>query len=190
MAVVLAAAAVPSAGAAEEGRAYEQVSPPDKAGSAVRTRGTIWSAPSGDAVAYGIPGALPGSSSATLANSYGARRSSTGWSVEHLDAPIYTPSNQVFFPILAVSEDLNRVVQFSGRALAPGAIEGGGNLYLQDRRTGARTLIAASTDIQFQNEVTAPAARRRIAITPDLSHFVFSTTVPLTPDAVAGQVNA
>lgn len=169
-------------------RAYELVSPADKAGNAVDTASTVQTSPDGNAVAFSIPGAVPGAPTSVLSGYYMARRGAD-WSTASLDLPqgnALTPA--MVGPTLFVSPDLSRSFQYSQRALAPGAIEGGGNLYSRDNLSGALKLVAAVPGKQF-DQLAVFAHGPGAAASDDFSRAVFTSEAALTPDAVAGVSN-
>ncbi|MDO8209888.1 hypothetical protein [Conexibacter sp. CPCC 206217] len=175
---------------AAEGRAYEMVSPPDKSGNTIDPRLTIQSTEGGDAVAYSASGAFAGAATSINGGYYIARRSDQGWSVDPIDAPQGNRDVQIATPSLFLSDDLSWTVQFSTRALLPGAVEGGGNLYRRDNLTGARQLIASAGDKTLASELVPVSTRRLLGATGDLSHFAFMTTQQLHPDATPVTLNA
>jgi hypothetical protein len=182
----------PGQGNEQGERAYEQVSPVDKAGNAVDRRLTVQSAPDGSSVAYGSSGAFGGAATSILSGYYLSTRSSAaGWAVHPLDPPTINPYNVLAGPTLYVSGDNRRSVSISRRALIPGAVEGGSNLYLQDLDTGVRTLIATYPSDLLVRELTVAAAYNGSPpdASDDLSVYAFSSRTPLTPDAPTGVKN-
>jgi hypothetical protein len=176
-----------------ECRAYELVSPPEKGGQAVdRRRSTVQSSPSGDAVAFGAAGAFQGSETSLFRVYYLANRSAAGWTTEAIDPPQSVPDSRPANSTVFFSEDLTKAIQFSRRALLPGAIENGGNLYLRNNLTGERTLIAAAPGLAgrlFGEELVPSGEHSNPAGSQDLSHFSFRTPVALSPEVVPGTNN-
>lgn len=178
---------VAPAAVAADGRAYEQVSPPDKGGLATDPRVTVESSADGDAVAYSIPGAVADADVSLLGAYYLARRQASSWVSQAIDPPQDNARTQLARPSLFLSTDLLATVQFSGRAVAPGAFDGGGNLYRRDNVTGDRTFIGGSPVGLAMAQDLVPATQRALTgATSSLSHFVFSTREKLTPDAAPG----
>ncbi|HVY97001.1 MAG TPA: hypothetical protein VHA54_08590 [Solirubrobacterales bacterium] len=172
-------------------RAYELASPAEEAGSVVETLATVQSDASGDKLAFSSPGAL---TEAPTMSAYGAyylaSRAAGGWSTSPLDLPQLTATKQTGTPTYFLSSDFAKAVQFSPYAFAPGAVEGGGNIYLTDFRTGTHSLIAATDDFRLASELAGyERGARRFAATADLSHFVFVTSAQLLPQAAASQLN-
>ncbi len=134
----------PASIALPECRAYELVSPVDKANGDVMPLKNIsgWSlklaqvAPDGNSLAYSAFRAFPGSTTAPYTSEYIARRGPTGWTSEALAPPedslgpfnVFANTNNNF---KAFTPDLCSVwfVRGAPPALAPGAVPGFGNLY-------------------------------------------------------------
>jgi DNA-binding beta-propeller fold protein YncE len=176
-------------GSGTNGRAFEQVSPVEKNGFAVS--GEVWvtrASPDGDAVSYVSNGAFADAQTSLLGGRYLSRRTASGWSTQSVDAPQINdnPDGATGFQDVsrAQSEDLSKTFQLSGRALTPGALESGENLYLRDNDTGARSLL-------FARELQ-PGGRRLfnelafMGATPDLTHVVLATGIRLLPEAIGG----
>jgi hypothetical protein len=178
----------PSAGL-PECRAYEQVSPVAKGGGGVDQAASVASSPSGEAVTFISSSAFASAQANVKANTYLANRNASGWGVLGIDAPQLNPHGFIVLPTLASSPDLTKSLQASKLALAPGAIEGGSNLYLRDNRTGVRTLIAAVPGNAFFEAMTTGAAMPFVGASDDWSHLVFQSPVALTSDAVEGLSN-
>jgi hypothetical protein len=185
--LLMAGGASPALGA--DGRAYELVSPADKNGNAVDVRSGVQSSPGGDAVAFSLPGAV-GDAPTSVSGGYYVSRRAGDWSAASIDAPQSNGDAQITNPSLYLSRDLGKTVQFSRDALAPGAIAGGSNLFQRDNATGARALVAASPGKRLADElVLFGGPLRTLGGSDDLSHFVFSSGVALTPDAAPFTTN-
>jgi hypothetical protein len=176
----------PGGSESTNGRAFEQVSPVEKNGFGVAA--DFWvtrASPDGDAVSYVSNGTFADAQSSLLGGRYLSRRTASGWSTQGVDAPQLNDNpdgSQGYRDVSrAQSEDLSKTFQLSGRALTPGALEPGENLYLRDNLTGARSLLFGrgqqpGTWRMFNN-------LNAVATTPDLSHVVIATPVKLLPDA-------
>jgi hypothetical protein len=169
-------------------RAYEMVSPPDKNGGDVDTFVPLRSAPSGDAVLYASLTAFPGAPSSPLYDFYVSRRDSGGWSTESIEAPQVHERRNMFM-VSAASPDLGQTLQVSRVALAPGAIEMGSNLYLRDNLSGDRTLIVAQADGELYEALSQIGGAPYLGGASDWSNLLFSSFVPLLPDAPDGVRN-
>jgi sugar lactone lactonase YvrE len=170
-------------------RAFEQVSPPDKGGQPV-VLPVIFSTQArsdGDAVAYPSNGGFPGAE-ATVTPGYNiGRRTETGWTTDPVEAPQFNPQGLDLLPTQWFSDDFASTVQFSARALAPGAYEHGGNLYLRDNLTGTRSLMVGTADADgrfagdFEGSPGGLGHNIGLGATPSLSHFAFTTKAALLP---------
>ena len=167
-------------------RGYELVSPREKAGTLLMTYKTVQSAADGNAVAFAATGPLVDAQAGVWGGYYVSRRTGDGWSTHGVEAPQSSNDGQVASPTWFFDDDLLKAFQFSGRELAPGGIEGGGNLYLRDNLTGARTLVASTTNRSLKNFYATLTGTRttRVAATQDLSHVVFQSDAQLLPGAV------
>jgi hypothetical protein len=160
-------------------RAYELVTPPDKGSidiSSVFNDG----ATNGDHFAFSGATALGGAQSspaAPLNPFYSASRTPTGWTSRALDAP-QTPLGfqQRVFGTLGVSSDGTKAVVSSLTAMAPGAVEGNSNLYLEDTATGALTTIGTTPGTGFYVRAGYPPSQANVYVggTPDFSHVLFN----------------
>lgn len=168
-------------------RGYEMVSAPEKNGNDVgygfgRTR----ISPDGSRILYSSAGAFSGAAGTGLSVDYLADRSGNGWSTESITPPQEPHQSvflgQAFFP--AFSKDLSRAISESGDpVLAPGAIEGGTNLYLRDNNaTSDRYQVIAP------GQTTYPYPFWRDA-NDDLTAILFESSEQLLPEAPAGVSN-
>jgi hypothetical protein len=171
-----------------ECRAYEMVSPPDKGGADVNAASTVQTPESGDGALFSSPNGLPGTSISTLQNYFRVGRTATSWDTESIEPPFHNTAGLQFLSSPATSADLTATLQVSRVALAPGAVEGAGNIYLRDNRTGQRKLIASGPPSLIPGIVGAGAFRFGDG-TPSFDHVVFDTPAKLTDDAIAGANN-
>lgn len=166
-----------------ECRAYEMVSPPDKNGGSVYSSINLATTPAGDAVTLYSSTPFAGAPAAPLVGPYIARRGAGSWTTQSVEAP--QQSNSAIFELGAPanSPDLTKTLQISLRALAPGAIEGGSNLYLQNDLTGERRLIVALESPEFFEIVRAQRNNFYLGGSTDWSTFAFLSSFKLTPEA-------
>lgn len=165
-------------------RAYEMVSPVDKNGGNIGRVLQAKIAPSGDAATYYSAAAFAGSASNALSTGYVSRRSATAWGTEALDPPERNTGNSLLMSTVASTEDLSLSLSASTRAIpgVPGAIEGGSNLYIRNNLTGQTTLAFAIAGERMASEATGLNGGLFLGATPDWSHILIRTTVPLTAD--------
>ncbi len=131
------AAGAPEPGERDSGRAYEQVSPPDKNGTDPYPKFTVGVSDSGDRVLFTSSGSFAGGAASLLLSYYGSDRTAGNWTTTNLDPPVTNDRFQYAASTRAASSDLRFVIQGSNHALAPGAVDGAGNVYLLDRQTGS-----------------------------------------------------
>lgn len=166
-------------------RAYEMVSPVDKGGTNVNVQATVQVDPAGNNALFSAPVGFPGAPTSTSNNYYRASRADDRWGIDPIEPAQHNPANYLVYTSLATSADLTATLQVSRVAAAPGAVEGGGNIYLRDNRTGQRKLIAVEPESYLYWDFVSPGADPFDAGTPDFSHVVFEATAKLTDDAIA-----
>lgn len=174
-----------------ECRAYEMVSPVDKNGGGVFPINNTQAVASGDAIEYLSTNSFAGAP-ANVLNAYIARRGEGGWDTTGIDARQFNPDSFIEISSFATSEDLSKSLQFSFVALAPGAIEGGMNLYERDNVTGERTLVAAEPRNfrgQKLEELISRSSTHYGGGTSNWSRVYFNVRAALTPGAEAGVQN-
>jgi hypothetical protein len=191
-ALLLAAAAAVGAlapasaqAATADGREYELVSPPDKRGGSIAFQATTQAAPSGDRVAFMSTNAFAGALGSAFLNTYVAERSPNGWATTAVDPPALVSSNLYTQGTVAFSADLSKALQASRVALAPGAVQGDGNVYLRDHAGGGRELVATGPG-GLWGSFTGFGQTPFGGATSDFSHVVFETNESLDPDAADG----
>jgi hypothetical protein len=155
-------------------RAYEMVSPAEKNGGDV-AEGPGHTAASGDAVAYAseIPFAEP--QAGALQNTYIAQRGADGWRTRSISPP-QAPAYDVFIAsseFRIFSPDLSEGIVGNVDLNEPNELY---DLSLQNTVSGSSRLLASIRDA---NGYVAGAST-------DLSHMVFETSDPLTPDSPTG----
>lgn len=192
----VAASSAASATAAD-GWGFEQVTPVSKGSGAVSSDDTFRASEDGNSFLYTSVGSLDGapSESVPMYTRYAAHRGDDGWVNRALDPLATFPAPwQYIMGVVGSSANLQYTAVTSTRALTPGAIEGGGNLYLRNTRTGAFTLVAASAVTDPDLNLTAQLTRNSGAlairhVANDGRSMVFRLSdqatlpEPLTPDA-------
>jgi hypothetical protein len=160
-------------------RAYELVSPADKGG--VDAFNVYYQASSdGNGFAFTGMSAFGGSQTATGASKYpfyGALRTASGWTSRALDLPQRMVNfQQRIIGTLAVSSDGTKAVVISLSALAPGAVQGDSNIYLEDVATGALTTMGTTPGTEFYARAGYPPslAASYVGGTSDFSHVLFT----------------
>jgi len=173
---------------------YELVSPAEKGSGeiqgAVGGSGTVQSTPDGSAAAFPSLEALGGTEAAPLRSFYRSSRTDHGWLTTGFQPPQQPYGEGILQKTtMAVSRDLSRALVVSEDALAPGAVQGQGNLYLRD--AAGYEFIATSSNPRFFAE--AVKANGSIPLftggTPDLSTLLFQSRTALTPEATEGVVS-
>jgi DNA-binding beta-propeller fold protein YncE len=160
-------------------RAYELVSPADKGGINVST---TYSQASSDGNGFAFIGAsaFAGSENPTTAPLYpfyGALRTGTGWTSRALDPPQRQVGlRQRILGTLAVSSDGTKAVVISLSKLAPGAVQGDSNIYLEDTATGAYTTMGTTPGTEFYHQAGGPQGLLNVYAggTSDFSHVLFN----------------
>jgi sugar lactone lactonase YvrE len=181
----------PSGEDSTTGRAYELVSPADKAGGAVDAAGkTVQIAPNGDAIAFSASSAFPGAQASNLLGYYVSRRSSAGWATDGIDPPQLFNGDTAFqaLPTKFLTRDLTQAVQFSNRGLASGAVDGAANFYRHDLVSDSLTAILSGGPT-LTSDFGSSASAVAIA-SGDGSHVILNTHEQLLPDAYSQAANA
>src|ERR1044071_2846562 len=161
-AVTGSAAIASTASAAEKPGGFEMGTPPEKGGGAGKSGDTLPVGPDGDSLLYSTTApfeAAPAAGSPMYVRYFGTR-GPDGWSSRPADLP--DRPNDVFnrgfwiYSVLGTSANLEYALVTSSVALAPGATEGGSNLYMQRLRTGSLQLVATSDDIWMTKMMSGP----------------------------------
>jgi hypothetical protein len=168
-------------------RRYEQVTPVDKRGASVMPNVSPHAAADGSGLEYVASAAPSDANSASQVARLMSRRGASGWSDWNpLDPSLAIGRAVVSSPTLAVSGDFNHTMVVSNRALTPGAVEQGGNIYVVDLRTGAYRLVGTSSAPSAFAEMAALGkADMFFSGAPDFSWIVFRSRVPLLPGVTA-----
>lgn len=163
-------------------RAWEKVSPHDKNDFDI-FGGVVKSAIDGGGVAYRSEGAFADSQSSPAFNQYVSFRQSDGWSVKAI-LPRGGPTPLIFTrTAVSLRPDLTAAVisAITPPALAPGAFPSGANWYLSDFSTGE--LQTLNDRRQAPEPVPDSTTVRFGGASAGLDHIVFTSTVPLLPEA-------
>jgi WD40 repeat protein len=172
-------------------RAYEQVTPVNKGGALLNTFASFYARADGEALIYQTKNAmdLPGVESAPVESRYASRRTDAGWDLRPLDVPqnVVPPAQLLGVSTSAVSSDLSHALVNSNRKLAPGGVEGSGNLYRRDIETGALEFVATGFPYSL---ISGPSgADIYYGGSPDFSRIALRSSTKLTPDATEGVEN-
>ncbi len=166
-----------------ERRAYEQVTPVEKAGAVIDARIGFHAKADGSAMSYvtrppgeGVGGAPWFARSMTV-------RGADRWGPElSLSPPSQVTRKFIGQTTLGESSDFTHTFVVSNSKLTPDAIEGGANLYVCDLSTGSYTLVASSNVFgAFDSFVSLQTANKFIGGAPDFDWVVFGSVVPLLP---------
>jgi DNA-binding beta-propeller fold protein YncE len=164
-------------------RGYEQVTPVDKKGGSVNPVLGFHAAPDGSAIAYQALSAPSDAAAAVLESRYLSRRGASDWlRWQQMDPPLNVSRAVIDFGTHAVSPGFTHALVVTNRALVPGAIENGGNLYVVDLRSGAYELVAAANGLTAYLKMAGPNTNNMyLGGAPDFSWIVFASATPLLP---------
>jgi hypothetical protein len=149
--------------------------------SRTRRRPGFQAAPGGGAVSYS---SKSGAQSSPAISRFVSLRGSSDWdSGIATDPPLNAGSGGfLIIATLGVSDDFTHALVVSNRALTPGAIEYGGNLYMTRIGSDEYELVAASNAPGAFNTFTGSKQTGKfLAGASDYSWVVFSSAVPLLP---------
>ncbi|HXF31890.1 MAG TPA: NHL repeat-containing protein [Solirubrobacterales bacterium] len=163
-------------------RSYEQVTPAVKQGRAVTQYFGMQASADGDALTYLM---RAGPNAAPINVRFIGRRGSSDWSSIATDPPIaISTGNFLTNPTIAYSSDYEHALVVTNRALSPGAVEQGANLYKVDLETGQYHFIASTEEPKaFESFVVEGSAGVFAGAAPDLSWVVFWSFRKLLPNA-------
>ncbi|HEY4276675.1 MAG TPA: hypothetical protein VGM91_00570 [Conexibacter sp.] len=152
---------------------------------------THQAAPDGQSLAFSSSGGFAGADSATLYGYFLSRRGGdpVDWRTASLNSPQGPYTSLRVYTLFANSADLTHTVFGSRVALAPGAVEGDGNLYIKNNLTGDIVLIAHDHSARFRALTDGTEGSFVYGGTSDFSRIVFTVDVPLTADAPTGVRN-
>lgn len=162
-------------------RGYEQVSPVNKRGATLNEVFGFQTEANGNGLEYALQSAPEDVSSAPQFPRYMSTRGTDNWTAgTPLDPPTATTVMFMSSTTLAVSGDFQHTFVASNRALAPGGIDGQGNLYAVDITTGAYRFVGtSSTPAAFGTMVGLNQANMFLAGAADFSWIVFVSRTPL-----------
>jgi hypothetical protein len=163
-------------------RAYEMVSPVQKNGSNISPVVNMHAAPNGEAAAFYSTAAFGDAAASPLGTAYLGRRGAN-WATEGVDAPQYNPKGLAILASPANSRDLTHTFGASKIALAPGAIEGGSNIYVRDNTTGARTLVKAEAGNDLYQQVAGVSTGAYLGGSSNWSNILMHLPGELVPGA-------
>jgi len=170
-------------------RSYEQVTPADKQGAQVVSGFHVQTATDGSAIAVTTQSSTPDADATRILQNYLSRRGANDWlNWAEIDAPQNAAPGLFEGSTAAVSQDFTQALVVSNRALAPGGIVGGGNIYIKDLRTGEYTFVAGAPGNDAYQHVANIQANETIymAGAPDFSWILFWGQPSFLPEATGG----
>lgn len=174
-----------------ECRAYELVSP-DESGKSVNPVGTQVRA-DGNAFLFTDAAAVesPATQGSPRENRVLTMRGADGWTAQPIDPVSQGDLTYDFYGTLAISQDFSHSLITSDMALAPGGVEGAGNLYLRSLASGQLTFVATSTEglQRFSQWSGISELDKFLGGTSDFSRIVFASKYPLLLEATPGVVS-
>ena len=189
--------AVTASAADEPAWGFEKVTPANKGGGSVSSLDTFMASLDGSSLLYSTMGSFDSfpSESIPLYTRYLGSRTPDGWETRGQDVPDIIGRNTVnggetrinLQTVLGASYDLAYAMVATSAALTPGAIEGGGNLYLRNTKTKALTLIATSPEANFSDAFMALSGQVLAkSVASDGRAALFSSRERLVPGAPDG----
>ncbi len=169
-------------------RAYEQVTPVDKRGAAVVTDFHFQTSDDGSAIAVATLAAPRDAVGSLIRQNFLVRRGDSDWlDWKQTDAPQNAAAGLLESSTTAISADFNHALVASNRNLALGGVNGNGNLYVKDLRTGAYTFVATSGDTDAYQKLVSIQANEQVFVAgaPDFSWVMFIGPTSFAPGATA-----
>ena len=137
-----------------EARSYELVTPVDKKGGVIQRLYGFQTAPDGSALAVHLVSPPAEAETNVLSNRYLTRRGPNGWMPWISPDPPQDVSRIYADSVTqAISADFRHALVVSNRALAPGAYQGGGNLYIHNLDTGAYAFVGGAPGLGPYNSL-------------------------------------
>jgi hypothetical protein len=177
-------------------RAYEMTSPVDKEGADISTSFQLSSrsparldqgSASGEKITYSASTAFGDAPSGPFSSQYLSTREQDSWSTTAISpaqdsASVYVPDDEFDSHFKAFSDDLSSgwLVQGTEPQLAPGALQGFGNLYRRDNLSAAYEALTTVAPPGVAPESFYPTL---LGFSADGSHTFFRAKGQLTPDA-------
>lgn len=129
-----------------ESRNYDLVTPVDKKGGVIQQLYGFQSTLDGSALVMHLVSPPGNAETNVLSNRYLTRRGPNGWSPWISPDPPQNVSHGGYVDSVTqgVSQDFHHALVVSNRALAPGAYEGGGNIYVRDLDTGSYSFVGGN----------------------------------------------
>jgi len=155
---------------------YEQVTPVDKKGGVVNSALGFQTAADGSALSYTLAAPPSDAPSAVIFTRYLSRRGRTDWlRWAPTDPPLNVPRSIIEVSTQAISSDFDHALVVSNRALTPGAVDGGGNIYVADLLSGAYALVGSAPGFNAYAAMASPQTENMfLAGAPDFSWIVFA----------------
>jgi DNA-binding beta-propeller fold protein YncE len=170
-------------------RAYEQVTPVDKQGATLNSAFHAQGATDGSGIAVSTASSSPDADGTRIYQNYVSRRGASDWlDWLKVDAPQSAVTGIFEASTAAISPDFKHALVVSNRALAPGGIEGGGNIYIRDLLTGGYTFVAGAPGGDAYRLLAGIQQNEQIymAGAPDFSWILFWGQSSFLPEATGG----
>jgi hypothetical protein len=166
-------------------RAYEQVTSSEKGSLSLFANWGFQASANGSDLVYSVSETGSDAASSAQASRYLARRGSSDWDGQKALDPPLTPTRAILNAVTqAMSGDFAHTLVISQKKLAPDAIEGGANIYVNDVDTGAYHLVGTAAGSTAYSQMVGPNTLNTfIAGAPDFSWVVLTSQYPLKPGA-------
>ncbi len=168
-------------------RAWEQISPVDKGGNDIMNTSAVAASTDGNRALFYAAGAFAGAETVTYETTYVGARGATDWLTRGADGPL-VPTGMLIKATLGMSDDGTKAVVAATHALAPGAIDGGSNLYVRDltQPHSYRLIVANESPAMYQEMTGFGGQFAYLGGNSDLSAVGFTATVPMVEGAPEG----
>ncbi len=172
-----------------DARQYELVSPPDKLGATLEpltSEGVEQASESGDAFSYLANGPVvpdPAGSVQEGSQIFSGRAAGGGWSTQDIATPHDTANEGNVgigreYRAFSLDLSLGLVEPIGGTLLSPAATEP--TLYLRDVGGGGYLPLVTAANVPDGTKFSESGGVRFVTATPDLSHVLLTSEVPLT----------